>query len=61
MSTAHAAINGSLLVVTVTVQQLEVLVIILSAEAFRDDMVDFYLVFNCEVLPAPFAFAFLVF
>jgi hypothetical protein len=47
--------------VTVAVQQLEVLVFILSAKASRDDVVGFQLVFDGEVLPAPFAFAFLAF
>jgi hypothetical protein len=47
--------------VTVAVQQLEVLVVILSAKALRNDVVGLHLVFNGEVLPAPFAIAFLVF
>jgi len=40
---------------------LEVLIVILSTEASRYDLVDFQLVFNGEVLSAPSAFAFLVF
>jgi hypothetical protein len=58
---ALTAIYGGLGIVTVAVQQLEVFVVILSAKASRDDVVGFQLVFNGEVLPAPFAFAFLVF
>jgi hypothetical protein len=63
MSTTLAltAIYGSFGIVTVAVQQLEVFIIILSAKASRDDVVGLQLVFDSEVLPAPFAFAFLVF